>query len=83
MSFSISTSLSTTATSAASNAPSSPTPAPKTQPVYIPPDTVQLSETQQVYQLYNQGQKVPQIAATLSLTEDAVDNYLNILASTP
>ncbi len=42
-------------------------------------DTVRLSESQQVDQLYNQGQRVSQIAATLSLSESAVNNYLGIV----
>jgi DNA-binding NarL/FixJ family response regulator len=40
--------------------------------------TVQLSEAQQVYQLYNQGQQVPQIATALNLSVTAVNNYLGI-----
>jgi DNA-binding NarL/FixJ family response regulator len=43
--------------------------------------TVQLSEAQQVYQLYNQGQQVPQIAAALNLSVPAVNNYLGITSS--
>jgi DNA-binding NarL/FixJ family response regulator len=43
--------------------------------------TVQLSEAQQVYQLYNQGQQVPQIAATLNLSVAAVNTYLGITNS--
>jgi DNA-binding NarL/FixJ family response regulator len=41
-------------------------------------DIVQLTEADRVYQLYNQGQQVPQIANTLSLSEAAVNSYLNI-----
>ena len=41
-------------------------------------DTVQLTEVQQVYQLYNQGERVSQIASSLSLSEAAVNNYLNL-----
>jgi DNA-binding NarL/FixJ family response regulator len=44
-------------------------------------DTVQLTEAQQVYQLYNQGQRVSQIASSLSLTEAAVNSYLNLSAT--
>ena len=40
--------------------------------------TVQLSEAQQVYRLYNQGQEIPQIAAALDLSVAAVDTYLGI-----
>jgi DNA-binding NarL/FixJ family response regulator len=41
-------------------------------------DTVQLTEAQQVYQLYNQGLQVSQIASTLSLSVAAVNSYLNL-----
>lgn len=44
-------------------------------------DTVTLTEAQQVYQLYNQGQQVPQIATTLRLTVATVNNYLGITNS--
>jgi DNA-binding NarL/FixJ family response regulator len=44
-------------------------------------DTVQLTVSQQVYQLYNQGQQVSQIAASLNLTVAAVNSYLNLLNS--
>ena len=44
-------------------------------------DTVQLTEAQQVYQLYNSGQRVSQIASKLSLTEAAVNSYLNLSAT--
>lgn len=49
---------------------------PQTQPPQA--DTVQLTEAQQVYQLYNQGQQVSQIADTLNLPVEAVNNYLNL-----
>jgi DNA-binding CsgD family transcriptional regulator len=39
-------------------------------------DTVQLSEAQQVYQLYNQGQTASQIATSLSLSVSEVNIYL-------
>ncbi len=39
-------------------------------------DTVRLSEAQQVYQLYNLGQPISQIAANLNLSVDAVNLYL-------
>ncbi len=39
-----------------------------TQQTTIAPDTVRLSETQQVYQLYNQGQEVTQIASYLNIS---------------
>jgi DNA-binding NarL/FixJ family response regulator len=41
-------------------------------------DTVQLTVAQQVYQLYNQGQQVPQIAVSLNLSVAAVNSYLNL-----
>jgi DNA-binding NarL/FixJ family response regulator len=41
-------------------------------------DTVKLSESQQVVQLYQQGQQVSQIASSLSLTVDTVNSYLGI-----
>lgn len=41
-------------------------------------DTVQLSEAQQIYQLYNEGQKVSQIATSLSLPVEIVNTYLGI-----
>jgi DNA-binding NarL/FixJ family response regulator len=44
-------------------------------------DTVQLSVAQQVYQLYNQGQKVSEIASALSLSVAAVNSYLNLPGS--
>ncbi len=52
-----------------------------TQPAPPPADntdTVQLTEAQQVYALYNQGQQVSQIATTLALPESVVNSYLNI-----
>jgi len=45
-------------------------------------DTVRLTEAQQVYQLYNQGQEVSQIATSLSLPVETVDSYLNITPTT-
>jgi DNA-binding NarL/FixJ family response regulator len=55
---------------------------PARQPANAAADTVQLSESQQVYQLYNQGQAVSQIASSLSITVDAVNSYLGITATT-
>jgi DNA-binding CsgD family transcriptional regulator len=74
----VQTEASTTAASGGSNVKT----APRTQPVFVPPDHVNLSETQQVYQLYNQGQRIEQIAASLNLTVEAVNSYLNISNST-
>jgi len=45
-------------------------------------DTVRLTEAQRVYQLYNQGQAMSQIASNLSLTESAVNGYLGNSGST-
>jgi DNA-binding NarL/FixJ family response regulator len=61
--------------SSATNAPAAPPPQPTAK---VPADTIQLTEAERVYQLYNQGQQVPQIANTLSLSEAAVNSYLNI-----
>lgn len=44
-------------------------------------DTVTLTEAQQVYNLYNQGQTVPQISSSLSLPLSTVNNYLGITQS--
>jgi DNA-binding NarL/FixJ family response regulator len=44
-------------------------------------DTVQLSESQQVNQLYSQGQAISQIATSLSLSVSDVHNYLGITAT--
>ncbi len=81
MSISLSSSLSSVESLAAAN-PSPNTAAAQIaqQAVNNSGDTVQLSEVQQVYQLYNQGQTVSQIATSLSLPVDTVNNYLNISA---
>jgi DNA-binding NarL/FixJ family response regulator len=79
MSISVSSALAT-ASVAAANAPSTsaaqtvqqPTNQQTTPSAY----TVKLTEAQQVYQLYNQGQPVSQIASNLSLTVSAVNSYL-------
>ncbi|MGA9356304.1 MAG: hypothetical protein WBV46_21640 [Terriglobales bacterium] len=41
-------------------------------------DTVKLSVAQQVTQLYQNGQQIPQIASSLSLSVDTVNSYLYI-----
>jgi len=67
----------------AANVSSSPAPVAKAQPApKVATDSVQLSEAQQVYQLYNQGQRVSQIASSLSLSEAAVNGYLNLSSAT-
>ncbi len=81
MSISISSTLPAPAPAAA-NVAAKPAPAQPAQPITTASaDTVRLSESQQVYQLYNQGQRVSQIAANLSLTVAAVNGYLGITSS--
>jgi len=78
MGISISSPLST-ASVAAANASSTSAAARTPQPATNNPAyKVTLTEAQQVYQLYNQGQPVSQIATSLSLTQSAVNNYLGI-----
>jgi DNA-binding NarL/FixJ family response regulator len=68
--------LSTTNTAAAAE------PAARPQPTANEAgDTVQLTESQQVVQLYNQGQRISQIASSLSLSEAAVNIYLDLTAT--
>ncbi|HVI07781.1 MAG TPA: hypothetical protein VND65_05755 [Candidatus Binatia bacterium] len=64
-----------TASSAVQNAPQPPPPPRQAE------DTIQLTQAEQVYQLYNQGQRVTQIANSLSLPVAAVNNYLGITNS--
>jgi hypothetical protein len=67
------------ALSVAANAATNSAPVARPQPVAnAGGDTVQLTEAQQVYQLFNQGQTVSQIASNLSLTQAAVNGYLNL-----
>jgi hypothetical protein len=81
MSISISSTLPVTPPAAA-NAAARPAPASSVQPTTnASADTVRLAESQQVYQLYDQGQRVSQIAANLSLTVSAVNSYLDINGS--
>jgi DNA-binding NarL/FixJ family response regulator len=77
VSISLSTSLSIPPAAVPSE-PATAAAASRPQPVFIPPDRVSLSETEQVYQLYNQGQRVTQIAEALSLSVSAVNSYLNL-----
>ena len=84
MSISISSSLSTAslAATSASNSSATSVAARNPQPtINNSGDTVKLSESQQVYQLYNQGQAVSQIATALSLPVEIVNNYLGITAT--
>jgi DNA-binding CsgD family transcriptional regulator len=46
-------------------------------------DTVQLTESQQVQMLVQQGDSVSQIATSLSLSAAIVDSYLGIQAAVP
>jgi hypothetical protein len=66
------------ATATAVNPPANPAPPPQQPAATDAEDTVQLTEAQRVYQLYNQGQPVSQIALTLSLPLAAVNSYLNL-----
>jgi len=80
MGISISSAFATANSSANSTAVQKPQPVqPSTNNLA---DTVTLTESQQVYQLYNQGQQVSQIATTLSLPVEIVNNYLGITATT-
>jgi|HubBroStandDraft_1064217.scaffolds.fasta_scaffold00429_16 DNA-binding NarL/FixJ family response regulator len=82
MTISISNALSTPSPAAAS-APSPSAAAHRSPPpTNNPADKVVLTEVQQVVQLYNQGQSVPQIATSLSLAVQAVNSYLGITSST-
>jgi DNA-binding NarL/FixJ family response regulator len=51
------------------------------QPSSNSADSVTLTVAEQVYQLYNQGQQVSQIATSLSLPVTTVNNYLGITQS--
>jgi DNA-binding NarL/FixJ family response regulator len=84
MSIAISSALSTAQVVA--NSPSTTTAQPAVQqPVQEPTntstDTVTLTEAQQVYNLYNQGQTVTQISNSLSLPVSTVNNYLGITST--
>lgn len=50
-------------------------------PVSNNADTVQLTEAQHVYALYNQGQSASQIATALALPVAMVNSYLNLSSS--
>jgi DNA-binding NarL/FixJ family response regulator len=82
MSISITSSLATESLAAAKSSSTSAA-APPAQPTTNDSAyTVTLTEAQQAYNLYNQGQAVSQIASNLSLTVDAVNSYLGITAGT-
>jgi DNA-binding CsgD family transcriptional regulator len=80
MSISISSTLPASPVAVASPSTRAAAAQPVRQPANASADTVRLSESQQVYQLYNQGQAVSQIASSLSLTVDAVNSYLGLRA---
>jgi DNA-binding NarL/FixJ family response regulator len=85
MGISISSALSLAAANSPSTSPAPPKvqqpPVQQTQVQQTPVDTVTLTEAQQVYQLYNQGQTVSQIATSLSLSTTLVNDYLGITSS--
>jgi DNA-binding NarL/FixJ family response regulator len=53
-------------------------PKPVQPPAHVSEDTIRLTAAQQVYQLYNQGQTVSQIASNLRLSVAVVNGYLNL-----
>jgi DNA-binding NarL/FixJ family response regulator len=82
MSISISSSLPAAAVAATNSSVRSAAAQPTQPTTNTSADTVRLSESQQVYQLYNQGQRISQIASNLSLTVSAVNSYLGISDTT-
>jgi DNA-binding CsgD family transcriptional regulator len=78
MSAAISSSLSIASAAAATPTPNTAATQRIQQPANTGGDTVKLTVAQQVYQLYNQGQTITQIANSLSLAVSAVNSYLNI-----
>lgn len=78
MGISISTALSTVPI----NTANSPSTAAAAQPANSAPpavtDMVKLTMAEQAYNLYTQGQTVPQIATTLNLTVELVNSYLGL-----
>jgi len=80
MSISISSALSVAP--AAANVTPAPAQQAAAQPVNNSGDTVKLTEAQQVFDLYTQGQSVPEIATNLELTVSAVNSYLGLSNST-
>ncbi len=79
MSISISSIQATDVTVAQRAAASVPGPK-ELPPVTHEKDVVELAESQQVYQLYNQGEKISDIATSLRLSVRAVNSYLGISA---
>lgn len=79
----MSISISSLFPNATANAPSNDAPAqPAQAAANASTDTVKLSEAQQIYQLYNQGQSVSQISTSLSLSVAAVNSDLNLSNTT-
>jgi DNA-binding NarL/FixJ family response regulator len=78
MSISISSSLANVSSAAANASSNAATAQTATPPANDSTDTVKLSQSQQVHQLYNQGQSISQIAYQLILTVETVNGYLNV-----
>jgi DNA-binding NarL/FixJ family response regulator len=78
MSAAIPSSLSIASAAAATPTPNTAAAQKIQQPANDGGDTVKLTVAQQVYQLYNQGQTITQIANHLSLAVSAVNSYLNL-----
>ncbi len=78
MSISISSSFSPASFAAAHAASNAAAAQKRPQTANAPTDAVHLSESQQVVQLYRQGQQVSQIASSLSLPVEVVNSYLGI-----
>jgi DNA-binding CsgD family transcriptional regulator len=78
MSISSIPSFSSDAASSTATGATNTKPAPQQPPANASTDSVQLTEAEQVYQLYMQGQPVSQIALNLGLPEALVNNYLNL-----
>jgi hypothetical protein len=78
MSISISSSFALASLASANAAPTPAASRPVQPTTNNSGDSVTLTQAQQVYQLYNQGQTVPQIALSLSLPVEAVNTFLGI-----
>ena len=74
---SVASAASVNASAASSNSANSAA-AQNPQPAASAGDTVTLSASQQVHQLYQQGQGLSQIAVSLGMSIDTVNSYLNI-----
>ena len=85
MTLAIPSSLSIASSGAANSSPN-PTPSQSAPQVAengdATADTVTLTEAQRVYELYNLGQTVTQIATVLNLPVESVNNYLGISSAT-